>query len=172
MHIRPFGALDLPEVLSLQARALPGAGWSASDYVCLSQEAVGLLLVAEDIDFAPPAIIGFAASRIIGAEAELLNIAVDPARRCQGTGRALLKESIRRALCMGVSVYYLEVRCSNEAALGLYCSAGFRLHSIRKGYYSQPTEDAHVLSLALDCAALESASGEARPDLLRRVSAR
>lgn len=172
MRIRPFGARDLPEVLALQARALPAAGWNASDYVGLSQEAGGLLLVAEEFHFGLPAIIGFAASRIIGGEAELLNIAVDPARRRQGTGRALLKESIRRALDVGVGVSYLEVRSSNEAALALYYSAGFRLHSVRKGYYSQPAEDAHVLSLALDRAAVESATGEARSDPLRRAPAR
>lgn len=172
MRIRPFSDLDLAEVLSLQARALPANGWNASDYVVLSREAGGLLVVAEESNSAQPGLVGFAASRVIGAEAELLSLAVDPAQRRRGTGRALLRESFRRARDAGASVYYLEVRSSNEAALALYYSAGFRLHSIRRGYYSQPAEDAHVLSLALDCLTGEDASREARGDPIWPASVR
>lgn len=173
MLIRPFSSSDLAELLSLQTRALPVTGWKAADYVGLGREDGGLLLVApEGNSSAQPALTGFAASRIIGAEAELLNLAVDPEQRRRGTGRALLNESIRRVLEMGASVYYLEVRASNIAALALYYSAGFRLHSIRKSYYSQPREDAHVLRLAFDSATRKAANGEARRDLPQQALAR
>lgn len=173
MRIRPFSAPDLPELLSLQKRALPVTGWKAPDYVGLSREACGLLLVAEQEDeSATPVLAGFAASRVIGAEAELLNLAVDPEQRRRRMGRALLNESIRRVLQMGASVYYLEVRSSNEAALALYHSAGFRLQSIRKGYYSQPRENACVLKLALDCATGKGANGEDQRDRFRPAPTR
>jgi ribosomal-protein-alanine N-acetyltransferase len=44
---------------------------------------------------------------------------------------------------------FLEVRASNKPALSLYCSVGFALHSLRKGYYRDPDEDAYVLALEL-----------------------
>lgn len=172
MLIRPFIELDLPALLSLQTRALPATGWGAADYVGLSREPGGVLMVAEEGNSAELRLAGFAASRVIGAEAEVLNLAVDPERRRQGTGRALLNESIRRVIDLGASIYYLEVRCSNQAALALYHSAGFRLHSVRKGYYSQPSEDAHVLSLALDGGTDKRWGGEARQDSLGPAPAR
>lgn len=149
MLIRPFTSLDLHEVMRLQGCALPSAGWSAADYLALSQNN-GLLLVAEESGGPYPVLAGFAASRVVADEAELLNIAVDPRRRREGIGRALLLESIRRVREAGASAYYLEVRASNETALALYNSAGFKLHAVRKQYYLRPVEDAYVLRVALD----------------------
>ncbi len=44
---------------------------------------------------------------------------------------------------------YLEVRRSNVPAQRLYESLGFTDTGVRKNYYSQPEEDALVLSLAM-----------------------
>ena len=58
----------------------------------------------------------------------LLNVhdlAVIPARRGQGIGRALLAEAERRARAAGCCRLTLEVQESNERARGLYRSFGF-----------------------------------------------
>jgi ribosomal-protein-alanine N-acetyltransferase len=64
-------------------------------------------------------------------------------------GKALLDEARRRLLEQGAKRVYLEVRLSNRAALALYYSVGFGLHSLRKDYYREPPEDAYVLCLTL-----------------------
>ena len=89
-------------------------------------------------------ILGYAVCWTIAGESHLLNIAVHPARRGQGIGRALLTECIRRAARAGASVIYLEVRAGNDAAQRLYRSMGFEFRGIRKGYYTDTAEDALI----------------------------
>ena len=50
---------------------------------------------------------------------------------------------------MGVRRATLEVRRSNVAAQRLYAAAGFQVTGVRRDYYTQPAEDALVLSTAL-----------------------
>ncbi|MGH9398297.1 MAG: ribosomal protein S18-alanine N-acetyltransferase [Terriglobia bacterium] len=147
MIIRTFAPSDLPELLSVQAKSLPGESWHGEDYLHLSQQTGGLVLVAERPDVLPARLVGFAAMRQALDHAELLNLAVDPAHRRSGAGRALLVESCNRVRQTGASSIFLEVRPSNQSALHLYYSAGFTMHSIRKNYYTQPVEDAYVLAL-------------------------
>ncbi|MDE3179254.1 MAG: ribosomal protein S18-alanine N-acetyltransferase [Acidobacteriota bacterium] len=148
MIIRPFTERDLPGVFSIDVRSLAGRGWLEGDYLRLSRQTGGLILVAaepsEDL------VTGFAALRRTLDEAELLNFAIDPEHRRQGIGRALLGESVRQMREAGANLLFLEVRPSNLPAQRLYFSSGFILHSVRKGYYSLPAEDAFVLMLRLD----------------------
>jgi len=88
---------------------------------------------------------GYAVCWTIAGESHLLNIAVDPFRRGQGVGRALLSECIRRSARSGASRIFLEVRAGNEPALRLYYGMGFVYRGLRKGYYTDTGEDAVVL---------------------------
>jgi [ribosomal protein S18]-alanine N-acetyltransferase len=64
---------------------------------------------------------------------EVRNIGVDPAHQGRGIGRQLLDELLKFA---EGGVVYLEVRCDNEAAIGLYRSVGFEQAGLRPGYYN------------------------------------
>ena len=44
----------------------------------------------------------------------------------------------------------LEARASNRAALGLYCSLGFKETGRRLRYYADPIEDAILMNLRVD----------------------
>lgn len=68
-------------------------------------------------------------------EAELLRIAVDPARRGQGLARTLLRACEAELAVLGIRDLHLEVRVSNAAARSLYAGAGWRESGLRKGYY-------------------------------------
>jgi ribosomal-protein-alanine N-acetyltransferase len=85
----------------------------------------------------------------VAGESHLLNIAVAPARRGAGIGRALLRECIRRGARAGAARIHLEVRAGNEEAQRLYRAEGFAFHGIRKGYYIDTGEDAVLLSREL-----------------------
>ena len=75
-------------------------------------------------------------------EADLVSIAVDEDYRNMGIARELLDIGYDMALEAGVRLIHLEVRKSNEAAICLYESEGFRKDGIRKNFYKAPIEDA------------------------------
>jgi ribosomal-protein-alanine acetyltransferase len=149
MKIRQFERQDLQTLLAIQVKNTLASQWKEADYLRLTAELGGLILVAEIETMTPPKVIGFAAFLRLIDEAELFNMAVDPQHQHQGVGKALLEEARTRLLQAGAKRVFLEVRQSNRAALGLYYSVGFGLHSQRKDYYSDPPEDAYILSLEL-----------------------
>ena len=146
MRIREARADDLDAILSIQNRAPEAAQWSQADYAYLRSDPLGLILVVELDGSSPSTLAGFAAFHRVLDEAELRNMAIDPAQQRRGLGRELLAEGLRRLLELGVKHLFLEVRASNFAAQRLYSSAGFVIHSRRKDYYSDPREDGLVLS--------------------------
>jgi [ribosomal protein S18]-alanine N-acetyltransferase len=78
---------------------------------------------------------GFAISRVVSGEAELLTIALDPETRGRGLAKPLLAahtQGVRRA---GGEVLFLEVAEDNAPALALYRGLGFREIGRRKAYY-------------------------------------
>jgi ribosomal-protein-alanine N-acetyltransferase len=94
---------------------------------------------------------GFVMARTAAGEAEILTLAVAPAARGRGLGRALLQAAINRAQESGAQTMFLEVGTDNPHALALYAGLGFAKVGMRKGYYSGPSggSDALVLRLSL-----------------------
>jgi len=149
MRIREARADDLDAIISIQNRTPEAAQWTQADYARLRSDPLGLILVVELDASSPSTLMGFAAFHRVLDEAELRNMAVDPAQQRKGLGGELLAEGLRRLLELGVKQLFLEVRASNLAAQRLYYSAGFVIRSRRKDYYSDPREDGLVLSAEL-----------------------
>ena len=149
MMIRLATQDDLRSVVAVQQKCPEAAAWRLADYEVLMADPGGKILVAELSSADPPGIAGFAAFHRIIDEVEIRNMAVDPAHRRQGVGRALLLAGRDRMSAAGVKRVYLEVRQSNVPAQALYSSLGFVIHSTRKNYYRDPLEDALVLGLDL-----------------------
>ena len=143
--IRPYAPSDLAELLALQKLTTPAGNWHDKDYVHLSRESGGLILVAEGGIAPRLRIAGFAALRLVADEAELLAIYVHPDHQSRGVAHLLLTEVFRRLEALGRRRTFLEVRPSNAAALRLYRSFGFSFQAVRKEYYQSPPEDAWVL---------------------------
>ena len=95
----------------------------------------------------PRFLVGFAILRQMGSEGELLQIAVDKAARRRGAADALMASALRFARGRALESVFLEVRAGNAAALALYKKHGFKPVRTRKGYYSDPLEDAVVMKL-------------------------
>ena len=85
----------------------------------------------------------------LGAEMEIINIAVDPGLRRQGVGARLLAYARAEGLASGVERIILEVRRSNAAAIALYAAQGFMPAGIRSNYYPDTGEDGLVYELQL-----------------------
>lgn len=127
--IRAGTAADLERVEAIQKASPEASQWTVSDYLYYS------FLVAE-ID---GAVAGFAVWRGVDVdEWELLNIAVDPAFRGRGVGRALID-------ALPAGRVFLEVRESNAGARRLYEQCGFVAIGKRRRYYQHPAEDGIVL---------------------------
>lgn len=77
---------------------------------------------------------GFALTRIVIDEAELLLIAVSPQTRRRGIGAMLIDHTICEAKARGAARLHLEVREGNPA-LSLYQRFGFTPVGQRRGYY-------------------------------------
>jgi [ribosomal protein S18]-alanine N-acetyltransferase len=91
------------------------------------------------------ALVGFVLSRMAAGEAEILSIAVDPARRGKGLARSLLDLHLRRLAGRGVEAVFLEVAEDNWAARALYRRAGFRDVGRRERYYPESRSSAALV---------------------------
>ena len=92
-------------------------------------------------------VIGYVVYWVIADEAQINNIAVHPEFRRMGIGEHVLKHLSRQFSSCGVKIVTREVRPSNTAAQTLYRKLGFKMIGIRRGYYTNPPEDAFVLAL-------------------------
>jgi ribosomal-protein-alanine N-acetyltransferase len=84
-------------------------------------------------------------------EAHLLNLCIHPERRRSGLAGLLLDHLLAEAGVKSASRMFLEVRPSNEGAVALYRSRGFRVIGRRPAYYPSRAgrEDAMVMVLHL-----------------------
>lgn len=94
---------------------------------------------------------GFGLYRQAADEAEIITLAMRPAFRRRGLGRALLGEIERELRGGGAQALFLEVAASNAAARALYARSGFHEAGRRKDYYARSggREDALVLRKTL-----------------------
>jgi len=80
-------------------------------------------------------------------DVQINNIAVHPDARGRGLGEAMMRFALDTVRAMGAAFVSLEVRITNAAARRLYDKLGFEVFGIRKGYYSNPDEDAVVMGV-------------------------
>ena len=92
-------------------------------------------------------VVGYVGFWTILDEGSINNVAVSPEVRRQHVGSALMEETLRVGMEMGAASYTLEVRDSNQAAIGLYEKLGFRPVGRRKNYYTEVHEDAILMTL-------------------------
>lgn len=92
-------------------------------------------LVARDED----KVVGYIGIEKILDEEHIINMAVHPDYRGKGIGKRLMQHVLNDE-----EVFFLEVRVSNDSAKKIYEKYGFKVISVRKGYYADG-EDACVM---------------------------
>lgn len=115
--------------------------WSENAIAGELTNSLSLWLVAVVDDY----VVGYVGSQSVMGEADMMNLAVDPQFRRQGIAGKLVDALICKLYDNHVSSLTLEVRASNDAAIGLYTSKGFEEVGKRPNYYSHPKEDALIL---------------------------
>jgi len=133
---------DLDEVLALEEATFTNP-WTREMFEWeLTGSDVSAVYVVRADGSAPVA--GYCCVWLLFDELHINQVAVDPALRGRGIGRALMGHVLGDARRRGARRATLEVRASNHAARQLYESLGFVQSGVRRGYYTQPGEDALI----------------------------
>ena len=143
---------DLLEVVEIEELSgLSRWGWAAY-YAEMQGANRDLMLVARlsksaTLETSP--IAGYIVARETAGELHINNFAVRSEFRRRGIGATLLNQVLDEARQRKATAAFLEVRSSNHSAQALYEKCGFRAIARRVNYYSEPREDAVVMSLEL-----------------------
>ena len=138
--IRKMQPEDLAEVCKIEKDnfSLP---WSEKSFLeSMEREDTVFLVALEDEDVA-----GYIGCYCIAGAGEITNVAVKASHRRKGIGGKLLQKLYEEGVALDTREYFLEVRESNEAAIGLYLSQGFVKEGIRKNFYEKPVENAVIM---------------------------
>jgi ribosomal-protein-alanine N-acetyltransferase len=92
-----------------------------------------------------PTVVGYSGTMLVGEDAHVTTIAVDPKWHRHQIGTRLLANIANDARTRGARHLTLEVRVSNEPAQAMYRKFGFHPAGIRKGYYVETNEDALIM---------------------------
>ena len=90
-------------------------------------------------------VLGYAGLQVVLDEGYIDNVAVRPDCRRQGIASALLG-AFERFAQAHLAFLTLEVRASNAPAIALYEAHGFVREGLRKHYYTNPREDAVIMT--------------------------
>lgn len=142
MKIVGMTALSIPAVAALEEECFAHPWQQASIEECFQNPAYYFFLAKGDQN----EVLGYIANYIVRDEAFVENVCVTECARRQGIGKALVERAMENAKANGASFLSLEVRKSNLAAIGLYSGLGFDFEGTRKKYYSDPEEDAVIMT--------------------------
>ncbi|MEM3857711.1 MAG: ribosomal protein S18-alanine N-acetyltransferase [Thermoprotei archaeon] len=152
VEVRPAELAEVDDVIRLNRLTLPENYPPQFFYELYNQFPLAFMTAKSGA-----ATVGYAMMRIEKSfamfkwvnRAHVISIAVHPAFRRMGIGRALMEKACSASNSnYQASEVYLEVRVTNEPAISLYRSMGFTIQSTNRCYYSDG-EDAYVMRAEL-----------------------
>lgn len=141
MMVREMQVEDLEQVMEIE-QDLFSVPWTKEGFFTFLTRDHAMFLVVEE----KGEILGYCGLLIVLDEGDITNVAVKRNRQNEGIGKFLMESLIRLATDLGVTTIHLEVRAGNEKAIRLYERVGFTRDGIRKKYYTDPTEDAVLMT--------------------------
>jgi ribosomal-protein-alanine N-acetyltransferase len=128
---------DLPALMALEEGAFGPRGWVEEFVRQLMEDPNIITLVVED-----QGVIAYTMFSISPAyeTAEVLSLAVSPARRRRGLGRGLMDLVERISADEGAQTMMLCVRPDNQEAVNLYLSRGYKVLARCGGYYEDGSD--------------------------------
>jgi ribosomal-protein-alanine N-acetyltransferase len=132
-YVAPLGTEHAIHLAAVHALSFARA-WDAYEFERLLADRA---IVADGL-FVGHQAMGFALSRVVLDEAEVLTVAITPEARGRGYSRPLLAGHLDALIRVGVRLVHLEVEEGNRAALALYRGLGFEEVGRREGYYRKP----------------------------------
>ena len=134
--IRRFSFADLNRILEIERQAFPKAPYDIATFLNLYwlYPETFWVYVERTHGWQESQILGYI---VFGRDGHIISVAVDPARRRKGIGRALLMRTLNHPRIRKVRA---EVRVSNKGAQAFYQEMGFRVVGVISNYYGD--EDA------------------------------
>lgn len=140
MDIERFGLSHLDGVCKIENTCFTHP-WSRYDLASQIDKATSHFFVAVDNGI----VVGYMGLQVFASEGYVTNVAVLPEHRNRGIAKALV------AKCLEVDMDFisLEVRVSNTPAINLYSQLGFQNMGVRPRFYTDPVEDAIIMTKVL-----------------------
>lgn len=133
------GHLDDVYIIETECFSYP---WSKQSLEEELNNETSLFLVAKEEN----EVIGYIGMSIVIDEGYIFNVAVRENHRNKGVATALINELVTYGKKNNFSFITLEVRESNLPAISLYSKFGFIKAGERKNYYSNPKENAILMT--------------------------
>lgn len=145
----PMRVEDLAQMDALEVQAFPSPRSLAFYHQEVTQNRYANYRVIHALPGAgtTPLVVAYGGYWLMGEDAHIVSIAVDPAWRQRGLAEWLMLELIATAWGQGAALVTLEMRASNSAAGALYRKLGFEEVGRRKRYYRDTNEDAILFTL-------------------------
>ncbi len=141
LTIKPLPQEDAPLAAKVEQVSLGEEAWSAQGILDTVARNGHYLAAYVDGQF-----VGHGGFTSVLDEGYITNIAIRPDYRRKGIAFSLTEGLKTEAQNLGLSFLTLEVRESNLAAIKLYEKSGFQVVGKRKGFYSEPKEDAILMT--------------------------
>jgi ribosomal-protein-alanine N-acetyltransferase len=143
---------DLIEVVDIEEQSgLSRWGWAAyyAELLGANRDLMFVARPASQSVLESSIIVGYIVARETAGELHITNVAVRAEYRRLGIGKELLDRLLDEGRRRNAKMAFLEVRSTNHAAQALYEKSGFKDIARRANYYSEPLEDAVVMSMPL-----------------------
>lgn len=141
-EIVPMDRSHIPQIAALERECFSDP-WSENLLEDALFDPQASFIVAEDGEEGN--VLGYAGLHAVLDEGYIDNIAVAPDARRHGVASALLDVFCRFG-AVNLAFLTLEVRASNNPAIGLYEKFGFQRAGLRPNYYQGPREDAIIMT--------------------------
>ena len=139
--VRQADINDVDDIYEIERLCFPDP-WSRDSLIYeLDKNPRAFYIVAELDD----KVVGFVGLWWIGDEGHITNVAVRPGFRNRKIASGIMTVMLDFTTKEGIKHHTLDVRRSNEPAIGLYEKYGFEVEGIRKGYYLNNGEDALIM---------------------------
>ena len=136
-HIKKLSLEHIDSVVEIENTCFSNP-WSSEDLTAQIDNETSHFLVALIDD----KVVGYMGLQIFSGEGYVTNVAVLPEYRGQGIAQALIDEQMKNKM----DFITLEVRESNIPAIRLYEKTGFKNVGIRPKFYTNPTENAIIMT--------------------------
>ena len=145
INVLPMEKEDISEIVKLEKMCF-SQPWSEKAFCDSLDGGNSYFAVAKTSE---NLILGYGGMYFASCEGYIYNIAVKKEFRGQKIGQTLVKKLIDYSVSKNLEFLSLEVRESNMAAINLNKKMGFETLGKRKGFYSNPKEDAFIMTLFL-----------------------
>ena len=141
MTFREMLVEDLDQVMEIE-NDLISPPWTREGFFTFLLKDENMFFVVEE----KGQILGYCSMQTVLDEGDSLNVAVTRDRQKEGIGYFLVDSMLMLAAARGIHIVHLEVRESNGSARRLYQRLGFKEDGFRKNYYTEPVENAVLMT--------------------------